>query len=55
MARVVIAEAGPLIAFAGIYRLVIVKRLFAEVMVLQSVIEECLAKEGADAQRVKLA
>jgi predicted nucleic acid-binding protein len=55
MARVVIADAGPLIAFTGIDRLVILKQLFAEVIVLQSVIEECLAKEGADAQRVKLA
>ena len=55
MARVVIADAGPLIAFAGIDRLVLLKQLFAEVMLLQSVKEECLAKEGVDAQRIKVA
>jgi hypothetical protein len=55
MAHVVIADAGPLIAFAGIDRLVILKQLFAEVMLCQSVKDECLAKQGADAQRVKIA
>jgi predicted nucleic acid-binding protein len=52
MARVVIADAGPLIALAGIERLNILRQLFSEITITQSVMDECLAKDGGDAQRI---
>lgn len=52
MARVVIADAGPLIAFAGIDRLAILRHLFSDICVTESVRDECLAKDGVDAQRI---
>ncbi|MES9858090.1 MAG: DUF3368 domain-containing protein [Sedimenticola sp.] len=55
MARIVIADAGPLIAFAGIDGLSILQKLFFEVCIVESVRDECLAKSGADAQKIELA
>ncbi len=53
MARIVIADAGPLIAFAGIDGLSILQQLFSEVTIVGAVKGECLAKPGVDAQRIE--
>jgi len=53
MAQIVIADAGPLIALAGIDNLGIPQRLFGEVAPCQSVRDECLARQGADTQRLQ--
>jgi hypothetical protein len=50
MARVVIADAGPLIAFAGIDRLGMLRQLFAEVTGSQSAMDECLTKNCLDGE-----
>ncbi|MEN8178718.1 MAG: DUF3368 domain-containing protein [Pseudomonadota bacterium] len=55
MARVVIVDAGPLIAFAGIDGLDILRRLFSVVYVTESVMDECLTKDSMDAQRIESA
>ena len=55
MARAVIADTGPLIAFAGIDRLSILRSLFSEVSITESVKAECLVKTGLDAQRIDAA
>lgn len=55
MASVVIADAGPLIALAGIDQLEILKRLFGQLLIPQSVLDECIAKPGADGERIKVA
>ena len=55
MAQIVIADAGPLIAFAGIDGLSILQTLFSEIYVTESVKEECSVKPGVDAQRIKVA
>jgi predicted nucleic acid-binding protein len=52
MARVVIADAGPLIAFAGINRLDVLRRLFSQIRIAESVRNECLVAKGLDAQRI---
>ena len=52
MARVIIADAGPLIAFAGVDRLSLLRSLFTDIHITGSVKAECLAKAGADAQRI---
>ncbi|RLJ22876.1 DUF3368 domain-containing protein, partial [bacterium endosymbiont of Escarpia laminata] len=53
MARIVIADAGPLIAFAGIDGLSILQKLFSEITIVGSVKDECLAKPSVDAQRIE--
>ncbi|QVL49994.1 MAG: DUF3368 domain-containing protein [Thiocapsa sp.] len=55
MARVVIADAGPLIAFAGIDGLVVLRALFSQIQITGSVRNECLVTEGVDAQRIAAA
>ncbi|MFB1488029.1 MULTISPECIES: hypothetical protein [unclassified Thiocapsa] len=55
MARVVIADAGPLIAFAGIDGLVVLRALFSRIRITGSVRKECLVTEGVDAQRIAAA
>ncbi len=55
MARIIIADAGPLIALACIDALPLLKRLFSQVSVTGSVRDECLAKASADAQRISTA
>jgi len=52
MARVVIADAGPLIAFAAIDRLGVLRTLFSRIWITASVRSECLAVEALDAQRI---
>ncbi len=52
MARIVIADAGPLIAFAGTDSLELLHRLFGEVWITGSVERECLAKPGSDAHAI---
>ena len=52
MARIVIADAGPLIALASIDVLPMLRGLFSQICVTDSVRDECLAKAGADAQRI---
>ena len=52
MARVVIADAGPLIAFAGIDALAVLQKLFSEINITR---DECVAKPGADSQRIEAA
>ena len=55
MARIVIADAGPLIAFAGIDALAALQRLFSEISIAETVKHKCLAKPGADSQRIEAA
>ena len=55
MALIVIADAGPLIAFAGIDALATLQRLFFEIKITEAVKRECLAKAGADSQRIQAA
>lgn len=52
MARIVIADAGPLIAFASVDLLFVLKALFSELVVTESVRAECSEKAGADSQRI---
>lgn len=55
MARVVIADAGPLIALACIDELDVLRRLFSKAYLTESVKDECLAKPGEDARRIEAA
>ena len=55
MARIIIADAGPLIAFASIDALAALQKLFSEINIAESVKCECLAKAGADSQRIATA
>ena len=52
MARVVIADAGPLIALACVDALILLRELFGKVYIPRSVRDECLAKPGADTRRI---
>ena len=45
---VVIADAGPLIAFAKINQLKLLPELFSLVLVTQAVVDECLQGKGSD-------
>lgn len=52
----VVADAGPLIALGRLYRLELLPRLFADVQVTGTVLDECLAQpELPDAQRIAAA
>ena len=55
MAHIVIADAGPLIALAGIDSLEILRDLFGQITVTDAVKNECMAKEGEDAERIAAA
>lgn len=55
MARVVIADAGPLIALAGIDQLGLLRQLFARITIVETVRDECFAKPGCDAGRIGVA
>jgi len=55
MARIVIADAGPLIAFAGTGALSVLQKLFSEISIAESVKRECLAKPGSDSQHIEAA
>jgi predicted nucleic acid-binding protein len=52
MARVVIADAGPLIAFASAELLSLLQALFGQVAITEAVRAECAAKPGKDAQAI---
>jgi len=55
MARIVIADARPLIAFAGIDALAVLQKLFSVINITAAVRNECLAKPGPDSQRIEAA
>lgn len=55
MARIIIADAGPLIAFASIDALAALQKLFSEINIAESVKCECLVKAGADSKRIAAA
>ena len=55
MAGIVIADTGPLIAFASIDRLCALKDLFGELIITQSVRDEYNAKPGTDTLRIDVA
>lgn len=53
MARVVIVDAGPLIALAAVDRLALLQGLFTALHITPSVRDECLGKPGRDADRIR--
>jgi predicted nucleic acid-binding protein len=55
VARIVIADAGPLIALAGINQLSLLHSLFPALHMTGSVRDECLAKPGNDTDRIQAA
>ena len=55
MARVIIVDAGPLIAFATIDQLQILQQLFSRLRITASVRDECLALDRLDSQRIAAA
>ena len=55
MAGIVVADAGPLIAFASIDALCVLQNLFSEISIAESVKRECLCKPGPDSQRIETA
>ncbi len=55
MARIVIADAGPLIALAKADLLGLLKDLFGSVVVPERVFTECMASPGVDSQRIEAA
>ena len=55
MAGIVIADAGPLIAFAAVDQLDLLRKLFGTVQVAESVRRECAAKPAADSHRIEQA
>jgi predicted nucleic acid-binding protein len=55
VAQIIIADAGPLIAFAKTKHLQLLQQLFAQVWIPSSVKKECLAKPGLDAERIAIA
>ena len=52
MVKVVIADAGPLIALAKINRLDILQCLFSTIWITTSVKKECIAKPGKDSESI---
>jgi predicted nucleic acid-binding protein len=52
VARLVVADAGPLIAFAAADLLAVLRALFGVLTTPESVRAECIAKPGADAERI---
>ncbi len=55
MAQIIIADAGPLIAFAKTKHLLLLQQLFGQVWIPSAVKKECLAKPGLDADRIAIA
>lgn len=55
MARVVLADAGPLIALARLDALSLLAKLFGSVIAPAAVHGECLAKETEDSRRIEAA
>jgi predicted nucleic acid-binding protein len=55
-ARVVVSDAGPLIALGRLDLLALLPKVFARVQVPTAVLEECMARpDNADASRIRLA
>ena len=52
---IIIIDAGPLIALAQIDSIHILNKLFGQVQIPETVLRECLAKEGADTQIIQKA
>ncbi len=52
MAHIIIADAGPLIAFATIDKLQLLRQLFGQIWISRSVKGECIAKPGQDTDRI---
>ncbi len=52
MDKIIIADAGPLIALAGVDQLSLLSDLFSTVWITTSVKEECLAKSGKDSNNI---
>jgi len=50
--KIIIADAGPLIALAGVNQLNLLSDLFSSVWITTSVKEECLAKSGKDTMNI---
>lgn len=55
MARIVIADAGPLIAFASIDALAVLQKCFSLINITAAVRHECTAKPGIDSHRIEAA
>ena len=55
MARIVIVDAGPLIALAAIDQLILLRQLFSEITITESVKKECLVKSGEETERIESA
>ncbi len=55
MARIVLTDAGPLIALARLDALFILARLFGRVVAPAAVVDECKAKETEDSRRINTA
>ena len=55
MAGIVIADAGPLIAFASIDALTVLQKIFSSINITEAVRHECAAKPGKDSQRIEAA
>jgi predicted nucleic acid-binding protein len=55
VARIVIADAGPLIAFASADLLFVLQALFSKVTITESVHAECGGKPGEDSERIHAA
>lgn len=52
MVKIIIADAGPLIALAGVNKLEILRELFSITWITTSVKEECTAKTGKDTAQI---
>ena len=55
MAQIIIADAGSLIAIAKTNHLQLLRQMFNQVWIPDSVEKECLAKPGQDADRITIA
>ncbi len=55
MAKLVLADAGPLIALAKVRQLDLLRQLFQQVKIAASVRAECLCKASDDSQVIKVA
>jgi predicted nucleic acid-binding protein len=55
MAQLVIADAGPLIAFDLIDQLDVLQALFSTLTIVESVRSECAATPGPDVERIDAA
>lgn len=52
---VIISDTGPLLAFAGVEQLIVLKMLFKQILIPQAVYQECLAKTDRAAALIEQA